>query len=191
MFSSLLESVGKYIQQNWISVIAQLINAPLYFYSFTVENDFKFLKLSLVSCIMFGVGYWGMSAWSGTVFSLFSLVYLLISYLYKKRKVSNKIKFITFVFISISIILLNLYFESETLFTNRNLSPILCVIATLIHAYIYLFNEVNLKASRWLFVLSHTLLIIYEFIIVMPLFIMVDLLGLISNIIELKKFYRE
>lgn len=191
MSSNVLETFESYIQQNWISVIAQLINAPLYFYLFTVKNDLKFLKLSLVSCIMFGIGYCGISAWSGTVFSLFSLVYLLVSYSYKKHKVGNKIKYITFIFISILIILLNLYFECETLFINKDLTPILCAIASLIHAYIYLFNSVNLKRTRWLFVFSHTLLIIYEIIIVMPLFVVVDILGLISNILELKKFYRE
>lgn len=178
------------MQQNWISVIAQLINAPLYFYIYTVKNDLKFLKLSFITCALFGIGYWGISAWSGTIFSLFSLAYLFVSYLYKKYEMDNKVKWVTFIFISVLIILLNLYFEGETLFIKKDLYPILCVIASLIHAYIYLFNNINLKRTRWLFIFSHTLLIVYESIIILPLFAMVDILGLISNILELKN-YRE
>lgn len=182
-----LEFVGIYIQQYWISVIAQVINIPLYFYLFTVRSDLKFLKLSFISVILFGVGYWGISAWSGVIFSLFSLSYLLVSYLYKKHKVSHYVRGVTFIAVAVLIILFNLYCESETLFTNKDLSPILCIVASLIHAYIYFCSSVNLRSSRWLFILSHTLLIAYEFIIIIPLFAMVDIFGLISNIRELEK----
>lgn len=181
------ECVAIYIQQYWISVIAQLINMPLYFYLFTVKNDLKFLKLSFVSIALFGVGYWGISAWSGVIFSLFSLAYLLVSYLYKKHNIDHNVRCLTFIVVAVLIILFNLCFEREALFTNRDLSPTLCIVASIIHAYIYFCSSVNLRSSRCLFILSHTLLIAYEFIIIIPLFAMVDIFGLIANIRELKK----
>lgn len=176
-----------YMQQYWLSVIVQLLNAPLYFYIFSIKDDLKFLRWSLISCLLFGIGYFGVSAWSGVIFSLFSIAYLIVSYVYKKNIVKSRLKYITFIIILILTVSLNLYFERKSFFVLYNFFPIMGMIPSIIHAYVYICSSVNSKVSRWLFIISHTLLIIYEIIIVLPLFAMVDVCGLLSNIRELKK----
>lgn len=185
----LLIVIISYIQEHFITTVVQATNAPLYFYIFTIKEDLKFLKWSLVSCVLFGIGYWGVNAWSGIIFSVFSLLYLGVSYFYRKNGVDKQTKYITVLIVWLIIIILNLYFESQSLFIHKNFLPILGIVPTLIHAYIYICSSVNLKKSRWLFVFSHILLIIYEVIIVLPLFALVDICGLFSNVIELKKSY--
>lgn len=176
-----------YMQQYWLSVTVQLLNAPLYFYIFSIKDDLKFLRWSLISCLLFGIGYFGVSAWSGVIFSLFSITYLIVSYVYKKNIVKSRLKYITFIIILILTVSLNLYFERKSFFVLYDFFPIMGMIPTIIHAYVYICSSVNSKVSRWLFIISHTLLIIYEIIIVLPLFAMVDVCGLLSNILELKK----
>lgn len=186
-FNELIE----YIQKYPFSFIVQVINAPLYFYIFRIKDDIKFLKWSLISCILFGVGYFEMSAWSGVIFSVFSIVYLLVSFFYKKHNVSTKTKRVTFYVVASLIILLNIFLERNNLFYYHNSVPIMSIIPSLIHAYIYICSSIMLKSSKWLFIFSHILLVTYEFIVVLPLFAIVDIFGLISNTIELIKLYKE
>lgn len=190
MFFSTFISIEEYIKNNTLSVIIQLFNAPIYFFLFRIKEELSFLKWTIVSCIMFGIGYWMMTAWSGVIFSFFSIAYLVVAYLYKKKDVAIEIKNVTMFFVSVLIIMLNLYFEGKTILYDRNYLPAISIVATEIHAYIYICSNLNCKKSRWLFIISHTLLVIYETLVMLPLFAVVDMCGLISNYIELRRMYK-
>lgn len=191
MFFSIFISIEKYIKNNTLSVIVQFINAPIYFYLFRIKEELCFLKWTIVSCILFGVGYWMMSAWSGVIFSLFSIAYLVVAYLYKKKDVPIEKRNVTMFFVSVLIIVLNFCFEGKTILYNGNYFPIIPILSTEIHAYIYICSNLNCKKSRWLFIISHTLLVIYETFVILPLFAIVDMCGLISNYIELQRMNKE
>lgn len=175
----------EYSRNDIFTLLIQLINAAIYFYSFRIKEEFKFIKFSIISCVFFGIGYWAMQAWSGVIFSIFSIIYLSVSF-YDKKKHLNKKSFIFFI-TTILLFILNIYCEYATLFIIKNFLPILSLVASEIHAYIYICCNINTKKARLLFLLSHTLLVIYEWMLKLPLFALVDICGFLSNIIELKK----
>lgn len=182
---SILKSIFFVAYRDIFIILIQLVNVAIYFYCFKIKEELKFIKYSVVSCIAFGIGYLYMQAWSGFIFSIFSIIYLSVSF-YDKKKNLNK-KYIIFFTTSFMLFVLNIYFEYTNLFIIGNKLPLLSLIASEIHAYIYICCNINSKKARLLFVVSHILLIIYEWLLQLPLFVLVDFGGLLSNIIELNK----
>ena len=167
-----------YAKEYSAATIIQLVNIPLFALTFWLKKR-ALLVMNIVCCALFAAGYALLGAWADVVAASLTAVIVSVALVFNYRDIS-KGKLLTAIWICsvLLIILLNFTFD-------RSMISWLAVIAGSINCYNYLVRKENDLIMKWLFLTSSVLLVIYECIVRLPLFALIDIIAAISIIVSL------
>ncbi|MDR2719748.1 MAG: YgjV family protein [Nitrososphaerota archaeon] len=155
---------------------------PSYFASFWFKKAW-FLVLTIFTSVLYAVGYILMSAWSGLCFAALSAsICLLVYYLDKRKdKLRHYVKSIRYVGFGLALSI-GLF---VSIFFDRNMLAIVLAIGAGLNYYNYFLMRENDARAKIIFIVSHALIVIYEFFALLYFFALMDLLATVSIAISL------
>jgi len=176
----LLDLAVDYAKEYSAATIIQLVNIPLFALTFWMKKK-ALLVLNIVCCVLFAAGYALLDAWAGVVATILTAIIVSVALVFNYKKIDTR-KVLTAIWVCsvFLIILFNFAFD-------RSMISWLAVIAGSINCYNYLVRKENDVTMKWLFLTSSVLLVIYECIVRLPLFALIDIIAAISIIVSLVK----
>jgi len=168
-----------YFLLNPLAVTVQFMAIPTYLLCFWMEKK-KFLVLNIITSVFYAIGYICMFAWSGLTLATMTAIICLIVYFLDKSSGANelrakKIRWLLLVGFGLSNIIIYLIFDSK-------IFAIIMVAASLLNYYNYFLMKENNIKTKFIFVISHIFIVIYESVVGLYFFAVMDFMATLSII---------
>lgn len=174
----MVENLVEYFNVYTAAAIVQCCAIPTYFVSFWAKKKL-FLVLTIITSVFYIIGYILMNAWSGLIFAMITLFICLFVYVidkkqnvYAENKI-RKIRSIGFIFaVGLNLIL--------SIITDFTLPTILMILGATLNYYNYFLMKENDKKTKIIFIFSHILIIVYEWLYLLYFFAIMEFIITIS-----------
>lgn len=168
-----------------LAFFIQVITIIPYGIAFWRDNKKYVLMWVSISCVLFTIGYFLLSAYSGIVIAIGTFISTVIGEIFAKmQNISFQIRILAFTIMVAVTILISLLLE-------QNSTMWLILIAGFFDYYAYIvFDEYN-KAMHVILILSQFTLVVYEIFFKLYIFAMLDLITLLVITIHMLKVARK
>jgi hypothetical protein len=178
-----LDNIFLYFKKNPAATIIQVITTIPYSMAFWREKKKNVLIWVAISCSLFAIGYFILSAYSGIIIAVGTFIATIIGIWFgKKRQAILKTRLIVFFLLIIVTIITSLLIE-------KNAIMWLVLTAGFLDYFAYLVFREYSKTMHIVLILSQLSLVIYEIIFLLYLFALLDLITMLVIFVHLTKLF--
>jgi len=181
----IIDHIVSYFRENPIATVIQAVTTIPYSIAFWREKKKNVLIWVAISCSLFAIGYFILSAYSGIIIAIGTFIATMIGIWFsKKRQILLKTRLFAFILMIIVTI-------ATSLFIERNLVMWLILIAGFLDYFAYIVFREYSKAMHIVLILSQLTLVIYEIIFLLYLFALLDFITMFVILAHLVKTFYE
>jgi hypothetical protein len=183
--SNIINNIFFYFRENPVATIIQVTTTIPYSIAFWREKKKNVLIWVAISCSLFAIGYFILSAYSGIIIAIGTFITTVIGIWFgKKRQILLKTRLLVFILMVIVTI-------ATSLFIERNLIMWLVLIAGFLDYFAYIVFREYGKAMHIVLILSQITLVVYEVIFLLYLFALLDLITMFVILAHLVNIFCE